>query len=70
MNNNKGQTSVEYVLMIAVVITMLMSVMGIVRTAILGDTKNCTPQSKAIICTFERLEQEDLFLKIKFYTGV
>ena len=54
MNNNKGQTSVEYVLMIAVVVTMLMSVMGIVRTAILGDTKNCTPDSKAIICSFER----------------
>ena len=54
MNNNKGQTSVEYVLMVAVVITMLMSVMGIVRTAILGDAANCVPQSKAIICTFER----------------
>jgi uncharacterized protein (UPF0333 family) len=54
MNNNKGQTSVEYVLMIAVVITMLMSVMDIVKTSILGDSKNCQPQSKAIICTFER----------------
>ncbi|WP_127716222.1 Flp family type IVb pilin [Halobacteriovorax sp. HLS] len=52
--DNKGQTSVEYVLMIAVVVTMLMSVMDIVKTSILGEAKNCAPQSKAIICTFER----------------
>ncbi len=61
MLNNKGQTSVEYVLMIVVVVTMLMSVMDIVRSSVLGDAKNCTPQSKAIICSFERaFNMEDL----------
>lgn len=65
MNNEKGQTSVEYVLMIAVVVTLLMSIMGIVRTAILGDAKNCSPQSTAIICTFERAFNMD---DLRFFT--
>lgn len=58
---NKGQTAVEYVMLIAVMVTIMGSVLSTVRSAILGDARNCTPDSKAIVCSFERsFNVEDL----------
>lgn len=41
-----GQTSVEYILLIMVVVTLITSLMGMVRTRYLGDTTKCTTTSK------------------------
>ncbi|WP_290730974.1 class III signal peptide-containing protein [Halobacteriovorax sp. JY17] len=61
LKSNKGQTSVEYIMLIAVMVTIMGSVLGTVRSAILGDARNCAPDSKAIVCSFERsFNVEDL----------
>ena len=41
-----GQTSVEYILLIMVVVTLITSLMGMVRTRYLGDTTKCATTSR------------------------
>lgn len=41
-----GQSSVEYILLILVVVTLITSLMGMVRTRYLGDTTKCTTTSR------------------------
>ncbi len=44
--NNLGQTSVEYILLIMVVVTLITSLMGMVKARYLGDTTKCATTSK------------------------
>ncbi|WP_372655604.1 hypothetical protein [Halobacteriovorax sp.] len=61
LKSNKGQTSVEYVMLIAVMVTIMGSVLQIVKSSILGDAQNCAPNSTAIVCSFQRsFNVEDL----------
>lgn len=41
-----GQSTVEYILMIMVVVTLITSLLGMVRTRYLGDTSKCASTSK------------------------
>lgn len=61
LKSEKGQTSVEYVMLIVVMVTIMTSVLQIVKSSILGDAQNCAPNSTAIICSFEKsFNVEDL----------
>ncbi len=63
--SKSGQTSVEYSLLLLVVITLIISIMGHVRSYILANQGNCKPTSKSIACTLERLYSPDSY---RFYT--
>lgn len=67
LKNQKGQTSVEYILMLVVVVTIITSVMGIVKRNLLGDGKDCAPNSKAFYCQFKALYEINNFRDFKIY---
>ncbi|GAB4022797.1 MAG: hypothetical protein Fur0010_26000 [Bdellovibrio sp.] len=51
INNQEGQTAVEYVLLLMVVVIIIFNVLGIVRERFLGDPENCdTAGRKSIAC--------------------
>lgn len=51
LRNQDGQTAVEYVLLLMVVVTIIFNVLGIVRERFLGDPENCdTAGRKSIAC--------------------
>jgi len=50
---NKGQTSVEYILMLVVVISIITSVFGIVKRSLLGNGTDCLSNSKSFYCQFK-----------------
>ncbi|ATH07998.1 hypothetical protein BIY24_08545 [Halobacteriovorax marinus] len=54
LKGQRGQTSVEYVMLIAVMVTIMGSVLQTVKSSILGDARNCAPNSTAIVCSFQR----------------
>lgn len=47
--NQRGQTSVEYILMIAAVVAIMSSVFGILRDRFIGDG-NCTGNPNTLMC--------------------
>ncbi|MBL6989366.1 MAG: hypothetical protein ISR65_06295 [Bacteriovoracaceae bacterium] len=49
---NSGQTTVEYILLLAAVAFLIFSVMGKLKMYLLGDAKNCNANSKSIMCSF------------------
>ena len=68
LKNQKGQTSVEYILMLVVVVTIITSVMGIVKRNLLGDGKDCSgANSKAFYCQFKALYEINSFREFKIY---
>lgn len=51
IKNQKGQTAVEYVLMLMVVMFLIFNVLGIVRDRFMGDPENCDSSPKpSVIC--------------------
>lgn len=50
---SRGQTIVEYIVLMAVVVGVIISVMKRVKDYLLADTENCTPQSTQIICVWQ-----------------
>jgi Flp pilus assembly pilin Flp len=50
----KGQTSIEYVLMLVVVMTMIISVMGRVRERLIGTEFPCPADDKTLGCVVSR----------------
>jgi len=48
-----GQTSIEYILLISVVITMLIGVSKQIESYLLADAGNCKADSKSIVCRLE-----------------
>lgn len=51
----KGQASVEYILMLVVIIAVISSVFAIVKKNLIGDGKGCSgpTNSKAFYCKFK-----------------
>lgn len=47
---SKGQTAVEYLLLMSVVITMMFTIMGKVKAWFLSDTGTCTSGKFSFVC--------------------
>ena len=52
---DKGQTAVEYILLLAVMTLIFISVFGIIKSRVLAGADNCTPEQKSLVCYFHRL---------------
>ena len=50
INNEKGQVVVEYVLMLVVIITLVTTAFGILKTRFIADDKTCGPDTINPIC--------------------
>lgn len=50
----KGQTTVEYMLLLLVVMGLAVTFMGRAREFILGNSQECNAQNRSMICNFER----------------
>jgi len=55
LNNQKGQTAVEYIMLTMVVVVLIMSLMRYVKKRVLGEGEACTPENKTTVCQFERM---------------
>lgn len=57
LKNSKGQTSIEYIMMIAVVATVITSLAGYIKNRFLGDALQCEkPQnSSKLLCKINAL---------------
>ena len=53
--SSKGQTSVEYIFMLAVSAVLVKSASGIIQDRLIGDAGKCTKQSESILCKFENI---------------
>lgn len=54
LSTQDGQTTVEYILLMIVVITIVISVMNQAQVFLLGNGEPCNAQSRSVICQFER----------------
>ena len=54
-HNESGQTSVEYILMLAVMVTLITSLMGIAKDRILGNVENCGAGTASLACSLQRI---------------
>lgn len=62
---DRGQTSIEYLLMLLVVVILITSAMKQVKKFMIGGDGECTENNKSIICEFDRIYTRANF---KFYT--
>jgi len=53
--STKGQTAVEYVLMLAVIGVIIVSTMGKVKTYLVGNGNTCDKTDKALLCSIKRV---------------
>ena len=53
--DDKGQTAVEYLLLLAVMIAISISVFGVIKEQVLAGANNCTPEQKSLVCQFHRV---------------
>jgi Flp pilus assembly pilin Flp len=56
--NQRGQTSVEYVLMIAAIVAVMASVFGIIKDRFVGDA-NCPTPDTSMMCRLNSLWRSD-----------
>ena len=49
-----GQTAVEYVLLLAIVLILTLALMEQIQERVIGDIDNCRPDSTTIGCQFKR----------------
>ena len=61
VENGRGQTSVEYILLVAVVVIVLFSVFSIVKERVLAGAENCVPGQKSLVCQFHRIFSDSEF---------
>ncbi len=60
VNNQKGQTAVEYIFMIAVVVTIITSLLSVIKNKYLGDLSNCQgANSQKFLCKINVLLMAD-----------
>lgn len=50
---SQGQTTVEYMLILVVVVGLAITFMKQVQTFVIGEADNCRPNSQSLICRFE-----------------
>ena len=48
--SKSGQTSVEYILLVLVMVTIGMTLFGRIKGWMAGEADNCTPQSTSLSC--------------------
>ncbi len=53
LKSKTGQTSVEYILLVSVIMTMLFGVTKQIRGFLFDDADNCTQGSKSLVCKLE-----------------
>ena len=54
MLNDKGQTGIEYILMIVVMMTIIISMMGRIRERLLGNVFPCPTDDNSLGCVITR----------------
>ena len=59
--NKRGQTAVEYILLVAVIVIILFAVFSIIKERVLAGTENCTSGQKSLICQFHRIFSDSEF---------
>lgn len=57
----KGQTAIEYVLLLAVIAPLIFNLMGYFKDFMVGDAGKCTSNSKSLICMVELSLSKDQF---------
>jgi uncharacterized protein (UPF0333 family) len=50
VHNDKGQTAVEYIFLLAVIVTIVTSLLSVIKRRYLGDISRCTPSSTQLLC--------------------
>jgi Flp pilus assembly pilin Flp len=51
LNNQKGQTAVEYIFLLAVMVTVITSLLSVIKNKYLGDVSKCNPDNqKQLLC--------------------
>ncbi len=61
-----GQTSVEYILMLVVVVALMFTVMGMVRNFLVTESGECNPGDQALVCKVQGLFGNDP--KYRYFT--
>ncbi len=64
--NQRGQTSVEYILMVAAIVAIMSSVFGIVRDRFVGDG-NCPSPDASLMCRMNALWKSEDPLVFKYF---
>lgn len=60
--SQKGQTAVEYIVLMAIIVSIIIGLMKKVRQFLLADVNSCTPQSTQVICAWQRMfDQQNAF---------
>lgn len=70
LSSNKGQTAVEYLLMLSVMATIITSILGIIKNNYLGDPTKCDKpaNSKTLLCKINGiLEPSGTGKKFQYY---
>ena len=68
----KGQTIVEYILMLLVMVSIITSILGFIRTRYLGDATKCDKPafSKTLLCKINNIIQPSSGeKKFQYYPG-
>ncbi len=68
--NQRGQTAVEYIFLLAVVVTIITSLLSVIKSKYLGDMSNCTgANSQKFLCKINNLmmSNEDQGRRFKYY---
>ncbi len=53
INKDIGQTSVEYILLIVVIVSIIFSAFHLIKKEFLADAGNCSNSSTSLICQLE-----------------
>ena len=61
---SRGQATIEYMLMLIVVISMAVTFMKQIQTFVIGEAENCGENSPSLIC---RLERSYNFGNLRYY---
>ena len=72
LNCQKGQTIVEYILLLLVMVSIITSILGVIRTRYLGDATKCDKPafSKTLLCKINGIIQPNGGeKKFQFYPG-
>jgi len=56
-NREEGQTSVEYILLVAAMAVVIFSILGGLRTRILPSANPCPPEDTTLGCQLSRIVQ-------------